>query len=69
MEMLGHAIEYLADEYALECRSWDHAERSPAGPVQAIELLMARNREIYFAAAPVPTLAERLRLWLGFARA
>ena len=69
LEILGHAIEYLADEYALECRSRDTVNHAKSGPVQAIELLMARSREIYLAGELVPTLAERLRLLLGFARA
>jgi len=69
VEMLGHAIEYLADEYVLECRGRGQADHSKAGPVQAIELLMARNREIYLAGELVPTFTKRLRLWLRFARA
>jgi hypothetical protein len=69
LEILGHAIEYLADEYALECRSRNAVNHAKTGPVQAIELLMARSREIYLAGEPVPTFAERVRLWLGFARA
>jgi hypothetical protein len=67
LEILGHAIEYLADEYALACRS-------PSGPckapeVEAIELLMAHSREIYFNTKPAPTLLESLRSWLGLAPA
>ena len=61
LEMLSHAIEYLADEYANHRR----AETSNDGEVQAIQLLMARNREIYFACPVVPTMWERLRGVLG----
>ncbi|HZB89024.1 MAG TPA: hypothetical protein VE291_10230 [Terracidiphilus sp.] len=60
LEILGHAIEYLADEYA-------HA----GGPgtaddpqVRAMQILMARNREIYLACPVAPTLAKRLLGWL-----
>lgn len=56
LEMLGHAIEYLADEYAHRGGSGSATD----GDVQAIQLLMARNREVYFACPVVPTLWERI---------
>lgn len=61
LEILGHAIEYLADEYA-------HAGGSPAADdpqVLAMQILMARNREIYFSCPVVPTFAERVRGWFA----
>jgi hypothetical protein len=61
LEMLGHAIEYLADEFALECRTRGVAEARKHGSVHAIELLMEKNREVYFACPVAPTLMERLR--------
>lgn len=61
IEMLGHAIEYLADEFALECRSRDFMPAGKDARVAAIELLMARNREVYFSCPTVPTFGERLR--------
>ncbi|HVC45766.1 MAG TPA: hypothetical protein VND90_00840 [Terracidiphilus sp.] len=61
LEILGHAIEYVADEYVHR----GGALSSGDGDVQAIQLLMARNREIYFACPVVPTLWERCRGWLG----
>ena len=59
LEILGHAIEYLADEYA------DSTESFLAGDpkVEAIQLLMALNRRIYFECPVVPTCAERRRLF------
>jgi hypothetical protein len=60
IEMLGHAIDYLADEFALECVSV--RERGKTGPnarVAAIELLMASNREIYLSCPEVPSFSER----------
>ena len=76
IEMLGHAIEYLADEHALGCISRrDKGERQEGAlggkhpQVVAIELLMARNREVYFSCPEVPTLGERLRAWLHVQRA
>jgi hypothetical protein len=67
LEILGHAIEYLADEYALECRSPSGFGKPPQ--VEAIEILMTRSRDIFFSGKPSPTLAEQLRVWLGWARA
>jgi hypothetical protein len=62
--MLGHAIEYLADEYV------EHGGQLTGsdGQVQAMQLLMALNREIYTACPEIPTFEERFttflrRLW------
>lgn len=63
LEKLGHAIEYLADEYVHE------VGRLPVmGPnsnsidpqVQAMQLLMAANREVYYECPVVAPLYERL---------
>ena len=57
LEILGHAIEYLADEYV-------HSEGSLSmhdGPVEAVQLLMSVNRQIYLECPEVPTIAERCR--------
>ncbi len=70
IEMLGHAIEYLADEFVLDCMS--HKGENPCNPnpqVAAIELLMARNREVYFACPELPTMGERLRSLIHLQRA
>ena len=57
LEILGHSIEYLADEFVHEGGSCcAHDPR-----VQAIQLLMARNRQVYFACPEIPTFAERCR--------
>jgi len=61
LEILGHAIEYLADEYIYEGGKFNLADPR----VQAVLLLMERNREIYFSCPEVPGLGERLRAWLG----
>jgi hypothetical protein len=71
IEMLGHAIEYLADEFSLDCMG--RGGRQGLGgmhpSVQAIELLMARNREIYLSCPVAPTWTERLNSWLRRCRA
>ena len=61
IEMLGHAIEYLADEFAVECRNrTDSATVGKHPQVAAIELLMARNREIYYSCPVIPSWKARL---------
>jgi len=60
LEILGHAIDYLADEFV-------HAggALSACDPqVEAIQLLIDLNRQIYFACPELPTFAERLRAFL-----
>ena len=62
LEKLGHAIEYLADEYIHKGSSSFSANDAQ---LKAIEMLMARNREVYFACPVVPSLGERLRKFLN----
>jgi hypothetical protein len=57
LEILGHAIDYLLDEYLRVPGMIDRRD----GELQAVELLMAKNREIYFACPIVPSLREQLR--------
>ena len=64
LEILAHAIEYLADEYVHNGGQL----KSSDGEVQAMLILMAANRGIYAACPVVPTFAERCmnllrRLW------
>jgi hypothetical protein len=60
MERLGHAIDYLVDEYIHEGGEF----RSNDAKLQAVEMLMAINREIYLACPELPTLGERCHAWL-----
>jgi len=63
LEILSHAIEYLADEYIHEVKQVSaHDPR-----MEAIQLLMAINREVYFECPVVPTFKERLRALFWFA--
>ncbi len=57
LEILGHAIDYLLDEYLRVPGMIDGRD----GELQAVELLMAKNREVYFACPVAPSLRERLR--------
>ena len=57
LEILGHSIEYLTDEFV-------HAGGSLSAhnaQVEAVQLLMGINRQIYFACPEVPSLGERWR--------
>jgi hypothetical protein len=57
LEKLGHALEYLTDEFVLDgCR---FAEDT--GRMQAIQLLASLNRQIYFACGVEPSLRERVQ--------
>ena len=60
LELLGHAIEYLTDEYVNEAKKLDHADPQ----VAAIRLLMDLNRQIYYDCPAVPTFGERIRDFL-----
>jgi hypothetical protein len=66
LEILGHAIEYLADEYALE-----NVPKGPLGNadprVEAIQILKSLSREVYFAGAKVVP-KRRIRRWFLGAR-
>jgi hypothetical protein len=60
LEKLGHAIEYLTDEFVNSGRPL-----APHDPqLEAVQLLMAINREIYFSCPTVPGPVERVRAWL-----
>ena len=66
LEILGHAMEYLVDEYLAD-ESVPHLLGNPLGyqdgRVEAASLLAAVNRQIYFACPEVPRLRDRI---LGF---
>lgn len=55
LEILGHAIEYLADEYVHE----DGSFSSHNGQIEAIQLLMARNRAVYFSCPEIPGFGDQ----------
>ena len=60
LETLGHAIEYLTDEYVHRGTSFSAEDPQ----VKAIQLLMSLNRQIYFECPVVPSFGERLRSFL-----
>jgi hypothetical protein len=60
LEILGHAIEYLTDQFVH--RQSDFSPRS--SELEAVQVLMALNRQVYYECPEVPTLGERLRSML-----
>jgi hypothetical protein len=54
LEMLGHAIEYLSDEYFC-----DESSVLDRAHLEAVQILMSLNHDVYFACPPVMTLRER----------
>ncbi len=58
--ILGHAIEYLTDEVIFEGGSLT-ANR---GQIDAIQLLIRSNREIYMACPEAPSIGSWLRSFL-----
>lgn len=55
LEILGHAIEYLTDEFVHEGKGLEQ----DIGRVEAIQRLMALNRQIYFDCPVIPGFGER----------
>jgi hypothetical protein len=60
LEILAHAIEYLADESMHEHLSISYRN----GQLEAMQMLMAINRQIYFGCPEIPTFGERFRKFL-----
>lgn len=65
LEKLGHAIEYLSDEFVHQ--GGPFSARNPQ--LQAVQLLMALNRQVYYECPEMPTFGERLRALMGFRHA
>ena len=55
LEILGHAIEYLTDQYVHERERFSACDPE----VEAIQLLMSLNRQVYYECPVIPTFAER----------
>jgi hypothetical protein len=56
LEKLGHALEYLTDEFVHDgCE----VERD-YGRLQAIQLLASLNRQLYFSCEVEPSFTERV---------
>lgn len=62
LEILGHAIEYLTDEFVHEGGG---SLTGNDNRIMAVQLLMALNRQVYFECPEVPSFGERFRSMLG----
>lgn len=60
LEKLAHSIEYLADELVDKSTSLSADNER----IQAIQILMALNRQVYFECPLVPTVGEWFRAHL-----
>ena len=60
LEILGHAIEYLTDEFVHQGGSLS----AQNGQLAAIQLLMARNRAVYFSCPEIPGFGDQCRAFL-----
>lgn len=60
LEILSHAIEYLTDEFVYE----NGALSAMNAQLQAVQILMALNRQVYFECPEAPTFAARCRALL-----
>lgn len=58
--ILGHAIEYLVDEAEFEGGVFDSGDPR----FDAVRILMALNRQIYFECPEVPSILESWRSFL-----
>jgi hypothetical protein len=59
LEVLGHAIEYLADEYALHAGNLPLLDAEDP-QLHGIQLLMAASRSVYWDCPLAPTLREHV---------
>ena len=62
LDLLAHAIEYLTDEFVHQGLSYSAKNEQ----LEAVLMLMALNRQVYFECPEVPSLGERCRALLGF---
>jgi hypothetical protein len=60
IEILAHAIEYLTDEFVHQGFTFSARNEQ----LEAVRILMALNRQVYFECPEVPTLRERCRTLL-----
>jgi hypothetical protein len=61
LEMLGRAIEYLADEYAADPENKGLLGSDPR--IEAIQILKGLNRAVYFSGEELPPPLRRIRRW------
>jgi hypothetical protein len=60
LEILAHAIEYLTDEFVHTGLTFSAKNEQ----LQAVQMLMALNRQVYFECPEAPSFSERCRVLL-----
>jgi hypothetical protein len=60
LDILAHTIEYLTDDFVRQGLAYS----SKNDQLQAVQLLMELNRQVYFECPEIPTLGERCRALL-----
>jgi hypothetical protein len=60
LEILAHAIEYLTDEFMHQGLTFSAKNEQ----LEAVQMLMALNRQVYFECPVVPSFGERCRALL-----
>jgi len=60
LELLAHAIEYLTDEFVHQGSEFSSRNEQ----LQAVQMLMALNHQVYFECPEIPTFGERCRALL-----
>jgi hypothetical protein len=60
LELLAHAIEYLTDEFMREGFAFSPQREQ----LEAVQMLMELNRQVYFECPVVPSFGERCRALL-----
>ena len=63
LEILGHAIEYLTDEFVHGGGPFSARNEQ----LQAVQLLMALNRQVYYECPEATSFGERFRALLHLA--
>jgi hypothetical protein len=60
LDILAHAIEYLTDEFVHQGLAFSARNEQ----LEAVRMLMALNRQVYFECPELPTFGERCRALL-----
>ena len=60
LEILAHAIEYLTDEFVHQGLAFSARNEQ----LEAVQMLMSINRQVYFECPEVPSFGERCRALL-----
>jgi hypothetical protein len=61
LEILAHAIEYLTDQFVHQGLAYSAKKDEQ---LDAVQLLMALNHQVYFECPEVPSFSERCRALL-----